>query len=185
MSRRNAQEFNNEQGATSRSLRGMLRRMAIKLTRRATAWQLLGHRIKGEQQETVDAEPFTGIGFYARPRETSNAEAVLAQIGEARHVAIIALRDEDLRKLVAGEFTSADVTALFNSQSIVVATSSGKVQAKSIGGTAKAVAYHDELVALRDWIKNTMVIATPSGNSTPGTVNNPPTSDGTSVFEAE
>lgn len=183
MSRREAAEFNQEQGATTRALRGMLRRVAIKLTRRAAEWQVLGHRIRGER-ETTDAEPFTGIGYYARPRTTSNAEAVLAQIGEARHVVIIAMRDEDLRKLVDGQ-VPADGSAMFNSASVVL-VANDLVEARSIGGTASPLATLADLEALRTWVStHTHSGVTTGGGTSAVPTTSPPTPDGTSVLMGE
>lgn len=137
-------------GASGRRLAGLVRRMAVKLTK-GPLWQLLGHKVKGEQ-ESPDAEPFSGIGFYARPRSGSKAEAALIAIGQAAHSVIIATRDEDLRKLWAktGVFDTDDVAGVFNGSVIVMLKKDGKVEIRSKDGTAKRLAFQEDLEALAD-----------------------------------
>ncbi|MGE0547621.1 MAG: hypothetical protein AB7O24_04235 [Kofleriaceae bacterium] len=118
--------------------------MAVRLTT-GTRWQLVGHRV-GSESETPDAEPFTGIGFYARPRTTSKAEAVLASVGEASHAVAIATRDEDLRRIWKSVLdAAANVTAIFNSLAIVVAKPDGTVEVRSLNGTARSLALKSDV----------------------------------------
>lgn len=51
------------------------------------------------------------------------------------------------------------------------------------GGTG-ALATKADLDALVEWIHNHMVVATPAGNSTPGTTTTPPAATGTTVLKA-
>ncbi len=147
MSRHESEHFAKDIGPGARVQRGLSRRMRIRQTS-GPAWQVTGHQIMGNL-ETVDAEPFTGVGFYARPRASSKAEAVLLTIGDAKHSVIIATRDEDLRKLWKAELDAgADVTAIFNSATIVLIKPDGTVEIRSRGGVARALAFKDELEAV-------------------------------------
>lgn len=118
--RYSAADFAESIGAKDRRLRGMLRRMVVRATKRVL-WQLEGHKLPNGVTEPAEAEVFSGVGFYARPRTSSRAEAIMAAIGDAQHVVIIATRDEDLRKRWASALDrSADVAAMFNSAAITL-----------------------------------------------------------------
>lgn len=132
----------------TRGARGAIRRMAIKVTKRVY-WQLTGHRI-GRTVEAPEAEVFSGVGFYARPRPSSRAEAVLVRIGEAQHAVIIATRDEDLRKLWKDELDGApDLAAMFNAATIVLIKPDNTVEIRSRGGVAVSLAKKADLDALK------------------------------------
>lgn len=153
MSRRQAKEFADEVSPQSRSLRGVARRMAIRLTARVL-WQLTGYR-NIEGTETVDAEPFTGIGFYARPSSGDKAEAVLVQIGDARHAVIIACRNEDARRAVinalnGGAGLKENESAMYSRAGLVHIKSNGEIEARTPSGSAVALATKDDVQTLRD-----------------------------------
>ncbi len=59
------------------------------------------------------------------------------------------------------------------------------VEVRDAGGVAEALATKEDLDALADWISTTMVVATPAGNSTPGTTTSPPAAAGTSVLKGQ
>lgn len=131
-----------------RGVRGAVRRLFIRATKRVL-WQLEGHRFGGVV-EGVDAEPFTGIGFYSRPRTSSRAEAILESIGDAEHAVIVATRDEDLRKLWKALLdANPDVAAMFNSLAGVIVHGS-LVEARSREGEAKSLAFAEKLQRLAD-----------------------------------
>ena len=133
MSYKTTAELKREQGPEARSNASRLRRLAIGITSRVF-WQLVGYKSHESKTPTTDAEPFTGIGFYARPRSTDRAEAVLASIGDARHSVIIATRNEDVRKQIAN--LEEDETAIFTSQSTVVIKADGTIEIRSANGVA-------------------------------------------------
>ncbi len=130
----------------ARGARGAIRRMLIRFTDKVR-WQLAGHKVDGVV-ESPPAEPFTGIGFYARPVEGGNAEAILASIGDAQHAVIIATRDEDLRKLWADVLDKPDLAAMFNRSTIILINADGTVEIRSRGGTAVELAKASEVQAL-------------------------------------
>lgn len=97
---------------------GMIRRMTIRLTS-GSFWQAVGLLLLDRQtEETIQAEPFSNLGFYARPKSNANAEAIVVFPGGTPESAVIvATRDEDLRRKVAN--IEQDETIVFNSAVVV------------------------------------------------------------------
>ena len=117
----------------ARRLAGMVRRVAIKVTS-GSFWQGVGHLLlDNTTRETVDAEVFSGPGFYSRPPAGANSEALIAFPGGPSNPVIIASRDEATRKKVAGT-CGQDETYFFNSQVAVRCTNSGLIEAYLVGG---------------------------------------------------
>lgn len=146
MSRRVTAEHQAKISPEARDLRGRLRRMAIKLTSRVL-WQLLGHKTD-DGTETVDAEVFSGIGFYARPRTSDRAEAIVVNVGGASHPAIVATRNEDVRREVAN--IAADETAVFNSQATIHVMANGEIHIRSKDGTAVQIPRFSDVESIRN-----------------------------------
>jgi len=111
---------------------GLARRMVAKLTRGPT-WQVLGHLLLENNRETVQAENFSGIGFFARPKASHRSEAVVIYPGGAANPIIVATRDEDARRAIAD--LGEDETAAFNSATIVL-IKGNTVEIRLAGGTA-------------------------------------------------
>jgi phage gp45-like len=131
-----------------RELYGKVRRMAIGVT--ADLWQVIGHLLLDGKTEARDAEHFSGLGFYARPKAGSNPEAVVIFLGEgASSPTVVACRDEDVRRAVVGDL-SEDETAMFNSSTVIICRSSGIVEIKAPGGVAEALATKADVQAVRD-----------------------------------
>ncbi len=146
MSYRTAAQYKDEQGPTARTNASKLRRMAVSVTSRVF-WQLLGYKSHESKQPATDHENFSGIGFYARPRTSDKAEAILASVGDARHSVIIATRNEDVRKQIAN--LEADETAIFTSLGIIVIKADGTVEIRSESGTAVPLATKADVDELR------------------------------------
>lgn len=161
---------------------GAIRRFAIALTDTAI-WQVAGV-LMPDGREAMRAELFGSVGIFARPPTGAEVDAIGVMVGDATTPTLVGVRDEQTRAAVVGDL-KPDETALYNSKALVHAKDDGRIQARSVGGTAKRLATVEDIENLRDWIANTMVVVTPSGNSTPGTFNVPPSADGTQIFEAE
>lgn len=130
---------------------GAIRRMAITLTSKVL-WQLTGYEVDGET-ETFTAEPFTGIGFAARPPNSSKPEAVVVMIGDAQHPVIIAVRDEKTRAAAAAALGfKADEAAIFNSKAAVHVKDDSTIEARSLGGTAEELGTKKDLRYMREAI---------------------------------
>lgn len=190
MSSRGPAEMARAVSAVTRDLLGRIRRMAITRTNSAI-WQIAGHVLLDGTKETRNAEVFSGHGFYARPPSSGTPEAIVVFPGGAGNPIIVATRDETTRKAVfqaAGELAAGE-TAIFNGTTIVVLKVNGTVEIRSVGGVAQALVTKADHDALVSWIKNQMVIITPSGNSTPGTAPLPavqaPSATGTTVLKAQ
>lgn len=119
-----------------RDMRGLVRRMAVKLSSGAF-WQVLGHLLLDATPEVREAEVFSGIGFYARPKAGHRAEAIVVFPGGAANPIVIATRDEDARKAIAK--LDEDATAMFNSKTVIVIKPSGAVEIRGANGTAHAL----------------------------------------------
>lgn len=143
---------------------GAIRRVAISLTTKAL-WQVVGFRSWDGSQETRQVEVFPGLGFYARPPSSGSPEAIVVMIGaDASSPAIVATRDEKTRAAIAGAIAAGE-TMVFNAISVLYLKADGTIEARSSGGTAKAPAHNEDLVALIEAIKGAA-----SGNAIPGAV---------------
>lgn len=165
-----------------RSLRAAVRRLAIVATSRVL-WQLSGVRNLDGTTEALNVEVFPGIGFYARPRSTAKAEAVMVNVGGANASAVVATRDEGTRKAVAD--LAEDEAAMFNSQAVVHVTGA-HVDVRTPGGTAVALATLADLEALRAWLLEHTHGGVSSGAAfTAVAVPDPPSPAGTLVLRGE
>lgn len=114
--------------------RGAIRRMAVTLTSQVL-WQLAGFRMPDQSREAFNAEVFGGIGIYARPPDSTQPEAIVLMVGDAKAPAIVAVRDEATRAAVAGAL-KADETMVFNSEVCMHATADGHVDLRAASGAA-------------------------------------------------
>jgi len=126
-------DWRDETSTVARRLAGLVRRVAINMTQ-GTAWQAIGHILLDGNKETLDAEVFSGIGFWSRPAADANAEAIVAFPGGPSNPAIVATRDEALRKKAVGGDGLQDETYIFNSQVRIRFTNSGLIQCHLLGG---------------------------------------------------
>ncbi len=169
MSRRQAQDFAHDTSPENRSTHGAIRRMAIRLTR-TVLWQLAGYRNADKTGETVDAEPFTGIGFYARPKASDKAEAVLVQVGDSRHTVVVACRNEEARRAVVnalngGSGLAEDETCVYCRAALMHFKSDGTMEARTPGGLAKLLALHQDMIDLKTAFSNWVVVPMDGGGA--------------------
>jgi len=131
-----AGDFARDTSMRERAGRGMLRRMVVKLTTRPL-WQMLGHLLEGAR-ETVEVEPFQGLGFFARPRANSRTEAIVAFVGGAEQPVAVATRDEDLRRSIDSALggQEEDSAIVASSTAIVYVRANGEVEIRTPGGAA-------------------------------------------------
>jgi len=129
------EDVRNDQRSERRSILGMVRRMTVAVTRKST-WQLIGViLLDGVTKETIEADVFSNIGFYSRPKAGRNAEAAVVFAGAAAdNPIVVGTRDEDTRKAVAD--IDEDETATFNTVTIVHHKKQGFVEIRTPGGTA-------------------------------------------------
>lgn len=137
-------ERRDQTSTAERERLGAIRRMAVNLTS-GSFWRVLGHLLFGNVREQHDAEVFSGIGFYARPKAGANAEAIVAFVGGASNPIIIATRDEDARKAIAQ--LDDDSTAMFNTATIIVIKPDGTVEIRTAAGVAHPLPTLDEFNA--------------------------------------
>jgi hypothetical protein len=126
-------DWRDETSTWSRKLAGLVRRVAVNMTQ-GTTWQAIGHILLDGNKETLDAEVFPGIGFWSRPAADANAEAIVAFPGGPANPAIVATRDEALRKKMVQGDGNQDETYLFNSRVVLRFSNSGLIQAYLLGG---------------------------------------------------
>lgn len=143
---------------------GAIRRMTIKLATKAL-WQLVGFSMDGAD-EVVNSEVFAGIGFYARPKQGNKLEAIVLMVGaDASTPVIVATRDEATRAAVEqaiGGF-APDTSALYNTKSIVMAKPDGTIEARTVGGTAKALPTLLSVQQIGDALAGAITTLTASG----------------------
>lgn len=180
MSYRDREDFAKELSEWYRLLRGMVRRVAVTLTS-GVKWQVLGQRAGQGGDETWDVEPFTGIGFYARPPSSGNPEAIAVALGGAKSTAIVATRDEATRKTGAGDLVE-DETCAFNSQVRVQCKQDGTIEARTHGGTASELAKNSEHADTRTKLNELITAFNAATGATIATLGAP---GGTSVLKGE
>lgn len=183
MTYRTPEDLAAQQWPLERFVRGMIRRMAVTFSDKVK-WQLLGNRGGSGGDEVASFDVFSGIGFFSRPPRSGKPEAIVASYGSTRTSAIIATRDEATRQVGAGDLQEGE-TCVYNDKARIIVKADGSVEIRLHGGVALSLALKSDYDGLADWIHSTMVIATPSGNSSPGTVNVPPEATGTTVLLAQ
>lgn len=179
--RRSAADHARATDPRDREIRGMLRRLVVDRTTKA-AWKLAGYTMLDGRPEVVNAEVFSGVGFYARPPEGVESEVVTAQVGGREQPIVIAARDEQTRAAVAGSL-AADETAVFNTEAIVHLKADGTIEAKSVGGTAVPLATKADVQNLVDYIA-ALTLPVSGGSAGPPAVP-PDDPDGTSKLKGE
>jgi hypothetical protein len=130
--------------ADDRRHTGMIRRFAVKVTSRVL-WQLVGYKIDA-LVETLQAEPFTGAGFYSRPPRDGKPEAIVANVGGANSPVIVAVRDEKTRARVVPNIAEGE-TAVY-SGTCVVLVRDGTVEIRLANGVAVPLATKADVDAL-------------------------------------
>lgn len=178
-------------GTERRSMIGMLRRLVVGVTS-GPFWQGIGVLlIDSASKETLRAENFSGIGFYARPAPGANAEMIVGMLGGAENPAILATRDEATRRKFAN--IDADETMAYNTKVGVRMSKDSKILACSHGGAPVELAKASELNDLRAFVVaqfsgagHVHGVAGASTNST-APVGSPPSSSypGTDVLKGE
>jgi len=109
----------------------LVRRMSLAASS-AVLWAVEGLVDAGGQVELDEAEVFPGIGFYARPKATDNAEVILLKVGGASdHAVIVATRNQDGIKRIGA--LGEDETIVFTSKAAVKITAAGQVLVGAIG----------------------------------------------------
>lgn len=142
-------------------LAGMVRRMAITLTSKVL-WQLAGFRLPDGSQEVINAEPFTGAGFYSRPPASGQPEAIVINIESASAPMIIAIRDEKTRAAIVGALLQGE-TAMYTDKSLFKINADGTMEGRSAGGTAGFLGTVVDLTTLKSAIQGAAVVANDGG----------------------
>lgn len=196
---RTSEELNRETDPLRVRLAGAIRRFVITLTD-AAIWQVTGYRMPDGSTETRNAELFGGIGFAARPPAGGKPEAIGVMVGDASTPVIIAIRDEETRRAVAGAL-ELDESMMFNTTAVMLIKADGTIEARAVGGSAVPLATKADLDALAAYVAKQFA-ATGTGHThtlasggtvtlttvptaTPGTGHGVPSSAGTSKFKAE
>lgn len=149
------EETRNHNSVDRRNTISVIRRMTVRVTSKPF-WQAVGALLlDGVTREVRDSEVFSGVGFYARPKQGSNVDAILAFEDGAQNPYIIATRDEGLRRRVFPKNAplGQDETAAFNTQA-VMHIKAGTILAYLVGQIASAVglAKASELNNLRAFV---------------------------------
>lgn len=130
---------------------GAIRRMVVTVSSRAL-WQLAGHTLVDGKRETMEVEPFLGIGFFARPPADGAPEAIVLLLGDdARAPVAVAVRDEATRRAIVGALEAGE-TAVYSASSLVHLKADGTIEARSAGGVAVPLATKADVQDLRDWV---------------------------------
>jgi hypothetical protein len=120
--------------------------MAITLTSRVL-WQLTGFDLGDGNQETVNGELFTGIGFFAKPPSSGSPEAIAVSVGGAKTMVILGVRDQKTLAAIAGAINQ-DEAMVFGSQALVYVKNDGTVEIRTPSGSAQALALKSDVSSL-------------------------------------
>lgn len=164
MSYRTSEDHAQETSSFRRFVRGMIRRVAVTLTQTAQ-WQVLGQRGGQGGDETIEVEPFTGIGFYSRPPSSGNPEAIAVAIGGNKAMAVVATRDEATRQKMVGDLGDGE-TAVYNDLAKLVVKNDGTVAALLPNGIAIPLALQLDLTILRAAISGAAISVGAGGAAT-------------------
>jgi hypothetical protein len=96
-------------------------------------WQVRGVRGGSGGDEVFDAEPFTGIGWYARAPADGTPESVMLSLGGTKHPALIAQRDEETRRKSASDLDEGE-GAGFNAVVRIVFRKDGTIELGLVSG---------------------------------------------------
>ena len=171
MTRKTADDFQEETSPQTRGDDGKIRRMPISLTQ-GVLWQITGHQMLDGTDETHDAPVFSGIGFASRPPDNGSPEAIVAFVGGPSNPVIIATRDEATRATAfaaSGELQAGE-TAIFNAGAIVLIKADGTIEIRSVGGAAVALATKADVDKIGTAIAGATVIANDGGASLQATI---------------
>lgn len=158
MSYRDGNDFAKQTGETLRTIRGMIRRLAVKLTD-GVLWQLVGQRGGQGGDEVVHLEVFPGIGIYARPPASGAPEAIAAAIaGAPKARVVIATRDEATRQAVVAALPDGEIgegeTIVYTPSVVIHLRANNTVEIRTLAGTAKRLLTEDDAQALKGAIEN-------------------------------
>lgn len=167
-----------EVSPTQRDALGMIRRMAVTLTS-GPFWQAVGHLLLDGSRETRQFEPFSGVGFYARPKAGRNVEVILTFVGGAQNPVGIAARDEETRKKMAN--IAEDESAMYNTVVRFLLRSNGTAEIALAGGTPHQLALKSDVANLANHV-DTLLVGGSGSAATPGAAPQP---TGTTVFKAQ
>jgi phage gp45-like len=177
--------------AEVRRLAGMVRRLVVSATS-SPIWKLLGVRGLDSTTEVINAEVFSGLGFYARPPTSGGSpEVILLNVGDARVPVVIASRDEKTLAAVRAELgaglPAAGDTLVFaaNGSGVVYLKANGTVEIKAPGGTASPVATLADLQALRTAISGAVIAPGDGGAALKAAMLAASWTTGTSVLKGE
>lgn len=188
MALRDETAYRSHVGRAATAARTTIRRVTISLTVKAL-WHLVG---ADDDDKDVDVEVFSGVGFFSRPPDSANAEAIVVKVGgSTQHPVIIATRDEQTRQAFAAiAALAADESAIYNSQARVHVQADGTVVVDD-GSGAVALALKsdvDGVVTALTAHTHTVPIIGPVG-TTPTTptiyTSGPPTVLGTAVLKGK
>ncbi len=163
--------------------RSAVRRMAVTLTSQVL-WQLAGFRMPDQSRETVNAEQFPGIGFFARPPSSGQPEAIAVMVGDAKVPVIVAVRDEATRSKVAGAIAE-DEAMVFSSQAVVYIKADGTIEARTAGGAAVPLALKADVDALAHYVDHTLTLPVSGATAGPVAGSTAPAASGTTVLKGE
>jgi len=169
--RRDLDDYRENQEQRAITLRGLVRRVAVKLVTSKGFWQLLGYiGLADDERELFgDAEVFQHVGFVSRPKPGSAAEALVLNVGgKAAHYVVIGSRDKKTEITI-----SDDETAIFNSTGafmkvtkdgdIVGRCASGRTASIDDGSGAEELAKKSDLATLKTAINGAGVVAGDGG----------------------
>jgi len=150
----------------ARDAAGQIRRFDLGVTS-GVKWQVIGHTLLDGRKEVRPAEVFSGIGFFSRPKESNNAEAIGVFVGGAANPMIAATRDEDLRKSMVPA-PPTDMAAMFNSSAIAQITGS-TMEVRLAGGTVQPTILGTTYRSAEDTLLTALgAFATSIGGAVPG-----------------
>ena len=142
--------LSNLAGRAARRIRSLLSRRQLDLDEsngeRVTA---LGREALDGSVEQDEMDAFSPMGFVARPAANATVEAAVSFIGaDGAHPIALSYLDHGRRAVIDAVGLKADETIVYTSRGVIKLLADGTIEARSLDGTAKSLAYKSDAEAL-------------------------------------
>lgn len=158
MSGPTVKELAQSAGPRVTKLHGLVRRMAISISKQIHAWQVTGVRMLGGD-EVFRADLFSGVGRLARPPLTGKPEAIVVMAsGGADGAALVGTRDMKtaiavLREVTGRDYLEPGESLTFTAPAggaVIHMRADGTTEVRSSTGTAVELATKADVQQLRN-----------------------------------
>ena len=149
---RNTAEFiAHATGQVGRRIRGMLSRRDLDHDRsEGNRVRAIGREALDGSAETLDMDAFAPVGILGRPSGNATVEAAVGFVGsDGAHPIALSFLDHGRRAVIDAVGLDADETLIYTSALVIKLTADGKIELRTTGGTAVALALKSDVDSLK------------------------------------